>query len=45
MLIHVQLRLPAARAQTKFHIPEAYLMNWHNSNFVYKLKTIEAENP
>jgi len=43
ILIHVQLQLPDAQAQTKLHI--AYLTSWHNGIFGYQLRTIEAENP
>jgi len=37
MLIHVQLQLPAAQAQTKLH--NAYLTSWYNNIFGYKLRT------
>jgi len=48
MLIHIQLQLPAARAQAKTLYTVTYLTSWHNSIFGYKLRTdlrtIEAEN-
>jgi len=40
-LQHVQLKLPAAREQTK----TSYCLLNKNSIFDYKLRTIEAENP
>jgi len=36
MLIHVQLQLPVARAQT-----QTYLTNWHNIIFDYKVRVIK----
>jgi len=41
MLIHEQLQLLAARAQTKLH--KAYLTSWHNNIFSYKLRTDEEQ--
>jgi len=42
MLIHVQLQLPAAQAQTKTSY--SLFNNWHNSSLGYNLITIEAKN-
>jgi len=42
VLIHVQLRIQAARAQTK---TSCSLFIGHNRNCDNKLRTIQAENP